>query len=335
MNFRSRHAFTLVELLVVIAIIGVLVGLLLPAVQAAREAARRMSCSNNLKQIGLAIHNYESSTTKVPASWSHPGNATGDGWSCQARLLPYLEQMALAEGIDYAAGYGVAQISTAAGTQRLASFRVPTYLCPSEVNDFVRNDSSNVPEHYPLNYGYNAGPFFVFNPASGAVGEGVFAANRYLGFNSCTDGLSQTMAFAEVKAYTPYFRDVAAGNSQSIPTSAAEICALGGSFKVNTGHTEWVDGRVHQTGVTSTFGPNFEVVCDQGGTLYDVDWTNMREGRSTTDTTYAAITARSFHNGGVNVVLMDGSVQFKADTIDLSLWRALSTRAGGEVVAEN
>ncbi|QEG41350.1 DUF1559 domain-containing protein [Roseimaritima ulvae] len=335
MTLRSRQAFTLVELLVVIAIIGVLVGLLLPAVQAAREAARRMSCSNNLKQIGLAIHNYESSTTRLPASWSHPGNASGDGWSSQARLLPYLEQMALADEIDFAAGYGVAQINTSTGLQRLASFRVPTYLCPSEVNDNVRNDSSGAPEHYPLNYGYNAGPFFVFNPANGTTGEGVFAANRYLGFNSCTDGLSQTLAFAEVKAYTPYFRDVAAGNSQSIPTSTAEICALGGSFKSTTGHTEWVDGRVHQTGVTSTFGPNTEVLCVQGGTTYDVDWTNMREGRSTTDTTYAAVTSRSYHPGGVNVVLMDGSVQFKAETIDLVTWRALSTRAGGEVVREN
>src|SRR6056297_4264695 len=109
---NGRHAFTLVELLVVIAIIGVLVGLLLPAVQAAREAARRMSCSNNLKQIGLAVHNYESSLRSMPAAWSHPGSSGGNGWSSLARLLPYLEQANLADEIDYAAGYGIATVTT-------------------------------------------------------------------------------------------------------------------------------------------------------------------------------------------------------------------------------
>ncbi len=331
---RFRTGFTLVELLVVIAIIGVLVGLLLPAVQAAREAARRMSCSNNMKQIGLALHNYESSTTRLPASWSHPGNATGDGWSCQARVLPYIEQIALADGVDYSAGYGAALITTSSGTQRIASFRVPTYLCPSEVNDTLRTDDTGAPKHYPLSYGYNAGTFFVYNPANQTTGDGMFVANRYLGFRDCLDGTSSTLAFAEVKAYTPYFRDAAAGNSLPIPATTDEVCALAGSFKVNTGHTEWVDGRVHQTGFTTTYSPNREVLCAQSGTIYDVDWTNQREGRSVTESTFGAVTSRSYHQGGVNVTFMDGSVRFKTESIDLGIWRALSTRAGGEVIDE-
>src|SRR6056297_1989157 len=100
---NGRHAFTLVELLVVIAIIGVLVGLLLPAVQAAREAARRMSCSNNLKQVGLAIHNYESTYKILPPAWSDTPD--GNGWSMQARILPFIEQGGIADGVNFSEGY--------------------------------------------------------------------------------------------------------------------------------------------------------------------------------------------------------------------------------------
>jgi prepilin-type N-terminal cleavage/methylation domain-containing protein len=326
-----RPGFTLVELLVVIAIIGVLVGLLLPAVQAAREAARRMSCSNNLKQIGLAIHNYESSLRSLPAAWSAPGDATGDGWSAQARLLPYLEQANLASEIDYAAGYGVATVTTTGGTvERLASMRVPTYLCPSEINDRLRM-KNGAPYHYPLNYVANAGIFFVFDPASQRIGQGTFAANRYLKFRDCIDGLSNTMAFAEVKAYNPYFRDAALGSGQTLPSQPGEICGWGGNFKTNSGHTEWVDGRVHQTGFTTTFAPNTKVLCQSGGETFDVDWTNQREGGSATEPTYAAVTSRSYHTGGVQAVLMDGSVRFVSDSVELDTWRAMSTRNGGEV----
>ncbi|MEX0824690.1 MAG: DUF1559 domain-containing protein [Pirellulaceae bacterium] len=326
-----RRGFTLVELLVVIAIIGVLVGLLLPAVQAAREAARRMSCSNNLKQIGLAIHNYESSLQSLPATWALTGDSSGDGWSVHARLLPYLEQSNLASGIDYAAGYNNATVTLTGGaTERLASMRVPTYLCPSEVNDRLRTKNGN-PYHYPLNYGANAGRFFVYNPANGDVGDGTFAANRYLKFRDCIDGLSNTMAFAEVKAYNAYFRNAALGPGQSAPNVPADVCSLGGDFKSNSGHTEWVDGRVHQVGVTTTFPPNTEVLCNVGGQEYDVDWTNQQEGKSTTEPTYAVVTARSYHPGGVQVVMMDGSTQFMSESIDRGVWQAISTRNGREV----
>ncbi|TWT89431.1 DUF1559 domain-containing protein [Stieleria varia] len=329
---RTRAAgFTLVELLVVIAIIGILVGLLLPAVQAAREAARRMSCQNNLHQISLAIHNYESSTKRLPPAWTKPSQS-GDGWSAQARLLPYIEAIALASAVDFSAGYGDAMITVDGAQTRVAGFRVPPYLCPSEINDRGRYDSSGNPEHFPLSYCYNAGPWFVMDPVTEVVGEGTFLPGRWTRFRDVLDGLSNTLAFAEVKAMTPYLRDAELPGNLAMPTEPSEICTLGGSFKLDTGHTEWVDGRTHQTGFTTTFTPNRKILCTQSNNEYDVDFTNIREGRTTTARTYAAVTSRSYHQGGVGVTLMDGSVRFVSDSIDLQLWQDLSTRAGHEHV---
>ncbi|WP_235935224.1 DUF1559 domain-containing protein [Candidatus Laterigemmans baculatus] len=328
MRHLERRGFTLVELLVVIAIIGVLVGLLLPAVQAAREAARRMSCQNNLKQIGLATHNFESTYKKLPYGWQKPPVAT-DGWSAQAFLLPFLEQVNLANEIDFENDYSQAVIVTAEGTLPLQSFRVPTYLCPSETQDTLRL-KDGAPYHYPLNYAYNAGRWFVYDPATRTTGEGAFGSGKQLRFRDCTDGLSQTLAFAEVKAYNPYFRN-AALDAPTMPTDPAAVASLGGDFKSNSGHTEWVDGRVHQTGFTTTFTPNTIVPYASGGVTYDVDWNNMQEGKSTTSKTYAVVTARSYHPGGVSVTLMDGSTRFVAETLERSVWQALSTRAGREV----
>jgi hypothetical protein len=117
-----------------------------------------------------------------------------------------------------------------------------------------------------------------------------------------------------------------------MPTDPAEICALAGSFKTETGLTEWTDGRTHQAAFTTTFPPNEKVLCTVSGVTYDVDFTTMREGKSATDRTYAAVTARSYHSGGVNVASMDGAVRLITDSIDLPLWQALSTRAGNEQV---
>ena len=337
---RQRHAFTLVELLVVIAIIGVLISLLLPAVQATREAARRMSCSNNLKQIVLAAHNYESAMKQLPPAWTRPA-VSGDGWSAQARLLPFVENVALDSAVDYDAGYKASQIRVEGKWLPVASFRVPTYLCPSETNDTQRLGDDG-PAHYPLSYGYSAGRWFVFDPQSPTtdrddlVGEGMFTATVGRRFRDCLDGLSSTLAFAEVKAWTPYLRDAAALGDMDMPEQPAEISPLGGSFKLNTGHTEWVDGRVHQTGFTTTFPPNTEQwhVAPEG--RFDVDFTNFREGKTIAGSaprTYASVVSRSYHPSGVMVGLMDGSITFMNEAIDAKLWQDLSTRAGREVAA--
>ena len=159
-----RPGFTLIELLVVIAIIAILMALLLPAVQAAREAARKTQCKNNLKQIGLALHNYVSATSVYPPSFCVDGsNGTGGGeWSIQARLLPYLEQANLQKLINFSKTYGGGD----AASVSIRTTRVPNYQCPTEQNDRARTDSNGNPIHYPVNYGFNGGTWqvFVFHP---------------------------------------------------------------------------------------------------------------------------------------------------------------------------
>lgn len=327
----KRPGFTLVELLVVIAIIGILIGLLLPAIQAAREAARRMSCSNNMKQMALAMHNYHSVHGCLPPSWLNPG-AGDSGWSAQARVLSFLEQGAIEEDVDFSVSYS----SVSVNGVPISAFRVDGYLCPSEPNYQTRNSGTpSVPTYVPMSYMVNSGTWFVFDPATKQGGNGMFGPEQFPAFRDCTDGTSNTLLLGEVKTYTPYYRDEGLSNPGNpvMPTDPSQICGMGGSFKTNSGHTEWVDGRVHQSGFTSTFSPNAEVICDEGGTEYDVDWTFAREGKTATEKTYAAVTARSWHPGGVQVALTDASVRFVAETIDLPNWQALSTRNGGEVVS--
>jgi len=323
----THRAFTLVELLVVIAIIGVLVALLLPAVQAAREAARRMSCANKMRQLALAMHNYESANRKFP-----PQIMLGKDqelWSAQARILPYIEQGSLFAGIDFEEPYADVLLNG----QRLASLRVPTLLCPSEMRDEMRLKNDN-PYHYPLNYGINCGVWKVFDPNDQSGGSGAFFPNSGLGTRSFGDGLSNTLMLAEVKGWTPYYRDLGTGGA--VPANEPnEICSLGGAqFRTESGHTEWVDGRTHQTGFTATFTPNTTVPCTENSELYDVDWNNSRVGKSETAVTYAAITSRSYHSGNVvNIARMDGSIDTINGDIDLTVWRAMATRDGEEIIS--
>lgn len=343
----ERRAFTLVELLVVIAIIGILIGMLLPAVQAVREAARRTSCSNNLRQVILATQNYESTFQRLPAGSLFPkfepdgftplsSSADLNGWSLQAQLLPYLEQANLSSSINYELGYkDHPEISINGETAQISRFRIPSYLCASEVKDERRGEGTSE-ENYPLNYGWNAGVWLVFDPSQASVGSGAFSTNRQSGMQAIRDGLSNTLAFSEVKAYTPYFRNLGDA-SVALPT-VGEVSILGGDFKTNSGHTEWVDGRSHQSGFTATFTPNTRVIYENsGGESFDVDWTNWQEGKGgqvSVTPTYAAVTSRSYHSAGVNSARMDGSVGFTASSIDRAIWQALATRAGGEVIKE-
>lgn len=324
-NFRQQ-AFTLIELLVVIAIIAVLIGLLLPAVQKVRAAAARIHCANNLKQIGLAVHNYENSLGVFPSGGDYVPGSVGTAWSVHAKLLPYLEQENLQRLIDFAQSYSV--------QPQVTRNRVATYICPADPNDRERPDGSLT--HYPICYGFNMGTWLVWDAANHRSGDGTFPVNRRLRHSAFTDGMSNTLGTADVKAYTPYLRDSGnpSGSNVPQPTTPTAVGGLGGNFKSNSGHTEWVDARVHQSGLTTLFAPNTVVSYSDGGSSYDVDFNSSREGVTTTQATYAAVTARSYHPGLVNALLMDGSVRTFGNNVSRAVWQQYGTPAGGEVIIE-
>jgi prepilin-type N-terminal cleavage/methylation domain-containing protein len=334
----KRQGFTLIELLVVIAIIAILVALLLPAVQQAREAARRSQCKSNLKQIGIALHSYHDLHGRLPISFAVDGTPSGttqladtgtDGgeWSIQARLLPLMDQANLFMQVDLDFAY-TTPINAAAPVTRM-----PGYLCPSEVNDRQRVDSSGNAEHYPLNYAFNGGSWNFWNNATRQNGDGVFGPNMSLKFAHISDGTSNTLAFSEVKAFTPYLRD-GSGGTATVPGPNG-VSALGGSFKDTSGHTEWVDGRIHQTGMTTVFTPNTVVPHTSGGKTYDVDFTSCREEKDgCTGPTYAAVTSRSHHVGMVHSLIADGAVKSISENIDAGTWALLGARSDGNEVGD-
>jgi len=260
MSKSARHGgFTLIELLFVIAIIAVLIALLLPAVQSAREAARRIQCINNLKQIGLAFFNYESSIGAMPPSMCAAGFGNTvtwiNGWSALARIMPYSEQGNLFNSMSFALWKEDPQNATA------ISQNVSFLLCPSAVNAQVSTHDYGLSG--VTSYGVNQGDWFVWGGFNGPQNRNAFGMNRSRRIAEFTDGTSQTLFAAEVKTYQP------ASNCRTIP-------------------------------LPSVNNPN---------------------------------NSRSYHPGGVDVLLGDGSVKFIKSSIDGMVWRGLGTVAGGEVIS--
>ena len=320
-----RRAFTLIELVTSIAIIAALIALLLPAVQSARASARSVVCRNNLKQIALALHNYESVHKRFPPTFftttQQNAQGTGASWSVHGRLLPFLEQSAAYERIDLDRDWHF-QVESG-----VTSMKVPTYLCPSEVNDRIRYKDGS-PYVAPHTYGVNFGTWFIYDPKTESRGDGALTVNRGTRCSAIRDGLSHTLAIAEVKAYQPYLRNTTAPTATP-PINTSALMRMSGQFK-ETGHTVWPDGRVHHSGITTTFTPNSRVLFRFNGKDWDIDFNSQQEGKSDQTMTYAAITSRSYHAGLVNTALLDGSVRTVTDSIDHALWRAIGTRDGAE-----
>lgn len=331
----SRHrAFTLIELLVVIAIIVILIALLLPAVQAAREAARRTQCRNNLRQIALAVHNYADVCRVLPPSACINPTITVTGnngsWSIHGRILPYLEQGNVYSSVDLSIAWDF--------QQSISGLKIPIYACPSDPkSDRSRDAGGGRATLYPTTYGFSFGTWFVWNPVTGAGGDGAAHPNSKYSFANFTDGTSNTLLVGEVKAWTPYRRN-GGPPTTTIPSTVADaeaVVASAAEFK-DTGHTEWPDGRVHHEGFTTTLPPNSIVRCTNAGTTYDCDFNSWQEGKNGVNgqPTYAMITSRSFHTGIVQVALVDGSAKSISNNIDLGIWRSLGTRDAGEVIGD-
>lgn len=331
----KRTAFTLVELLVVIAIIGVLIALLLPAVQQAREAARRMSCSNNMKQLGLAVHNYHDTYLALPArqggtNWSGGSATAHPRWSAFVGLLPFIEANTRYDQIQ-SGGYHAWDGNANSGYVG----EISAFMCPSD-GLFSPTGADRNAQYSPLNYGLNMGDHYAINFDQNRPDQnirGIFGYLTYTRFNEITDGLSNTLGMSEILvAPGGDMLGRAVGNSTTDPLACRAYVtgnrytsgSLIAQFRCHG--QRWQDGRPGYCAITTILPPNSATCSSQ--------------------TSNGIYSTSSRHPGGVLSMFMDGSVRFVPETIDtgnLSLsavssgqspygvWGAIGTKSGGEV----
>lgn len=337
---QSHRGFTLIECLVVLAIIGLLVALLLPAVQSARESARRIQCSNNLRQIGLALHGYHNATDSLPmgitisfdSAFTNPAYPPCDSHlyneSLLVACLPHLEQNPLYNSLNHLL-YVLGPANTSATSRVIATFTCPddtdnSVAFPLYINDTLSlgYNPSSPPvfgrtsyagfEGTLVDFAVPTGPSCTLAPGSARYANGAFGAPYPLSFASFTDGLSNTMTITEksltnLRRYIPYAPQLYYSDNL------------------------WFQAIVQQTLVTAFNPPNF--YRNAGTQITPVDWSSS-----------------SLHPGGLNVLMADGSVRFVKDTVDSwptnlpiagyklgnpppGVWQKLATRNGGELVA--
>ncbi len=335
MRPASKRGFTLIELLVVIAIIAVLIALLLPAVQAAREAARRSQCVNNLKQIGLAMHNYHSSVNGLP--WGH-GYFGWNDWSAVVLMLPYMEQTPLYNAINFANTGGAASPGNAINLTIMKA-SINLLLCPSDT-DRINNGYGHV--NYVGNAGNCPNCFYGNNNEKGAP-NGVFysVANGIpsIGFRDIVDGTSSTAAFSEhVKGQN--------GDTSLLdplkPTSAVTLVAAPGA------NSDLLPNPYFTT--CKAAAPIPGIALAGGGIGYGAYWWDGHPecgmynhvmlpntwGCSDANVNdIGAFPPSSRHSGGVNMLFCDGSVRFLKDSVSAATFWALGTRANGEVISSD
>ena len=336
-----RQGFTLVELLVVIAIIGTLVGFLLPAVQSAREAARRSSCQNNMKQLGIAVLNYESARKALPTAYPstqqgvYVGTPTPEyfwAWSIFAQLNPYLEQTSIRNAMDLTLPmFNPADSYNVFSANRTAvATIVPTFLCPSDKSMPV-SDAYGVTKIAPTNYaacigsgvnGANSSPGSPLNT------DGPFQAKVAVKLSGITDGTSKTAALSESIL----------GDGTESASSAADAGGADVAYRY-AGYTAVSDAAcaaATQWNVEKRRGFSWatgEIRCGSYNHYYTPNSTTCDCVANDTSLGYTAVgfrAARSRHRGGVNLVMVDGSVRFTADSVDGATWKAVGTRAGGD-----
>jgi prepilin-type N-terminal cleavage/methylation domain-containing protein len=327
MKRQHRPAFTLVELLVVIAIIGVLVALLLPAVQAAREAARRSQCSNNLKQLAIGYHNYHDTNNKLPqtASWitkppNPPQDSNWNGYSAHTMVLPFIEQKNVYDQFRWDQ-YHYDNIAPAPGALIVGRTKIKTFLCPSD------KDFPNTTEAGWNNYGVSEGSNKGYN-VSVQDYNGMFARARYRGFNDVIDGLSNTIMLAEfVKGDDDNSRFTVMGDivkpidhsaypnqfwTQAQLDAYGAACVSGSATHLSFAGFRWSAPGFYNAAINTLAPPN----CSGCG---------QADSRG-------VFPSRSRHPGGTMHALGDGSVRFISQTVNLTTYQALGSASGEDIV---